>query len=178
MNHQIYEEWALMPEYLSPEEQKALEQHQKECESCRKLAENWAAVESILISAPPAVPEPGFTARFAASLESRKAKEHKRQVRRFLLILGLILVVAMSTVSIFYYSTHSPMAIIEGLFDTGAKMITFWENIKTVARSMSRLTPTAILIPMILTTAIVVGGMTLVWVATMWKFSLTGGKVK
>ncbi len=178
MNHQTYEEWALMPEFLSPEERQSLEEHQKECESCRRLAMNWSQVETLLLHTAPVSPAPGFTARFAASLETRKAKEHKRQIIKFLFVLGVIFLVSMAVVSIFYYTTNSPAVIIKGIFETGAQVVTLWENIKTVVGSLTRLTPTVFLISALVFTSIVVSGVTMVWMATIWKFSLAGGKVK
>ena len=178
MNHQTYEEWALMPEYLSPEEQKALEMHQQECESCRRISENWSKVESMLIAAPPVSPKPGFTARFAASLEERKRKEHKRQTRKFLIVLGIVFLVTISAASIYYYTSNSPAAIIENLFDTGAQLVMFWENIKTVAASVTNLAPTLLLVPVVGVMGIIAAGMTAVWMATIWRFSLTGRKLR
>ncbi|MEE4195179.1 MAG: zf-HC2 domain-containing protein [Anaerolineae bacterium] len=178
MNHQTYEEWALMPEYLSPEEKQALEAHQKECESCRELAKSWAKVEGFLLDAKPVEPAPGFTTRFAASLAERKAKEHKKQVWKFLAILAVILLLSMSVVSIFYYATNSPVVVIEGIFKTGARLVTIWESVKAIARSISSLTPIAMLLPILFIGAIMLTGMTGVWLATIWKFALVKGKVK
>ena len=178
MNHQTYEEWALMPEYLSPEEKQALELHMEECESCKQLAESWAKIETFLLEVKPVEPTAGFTARFAANLVDRKAKEHKKQVRKFLIVLSIILIVAMSTVSIFYYTSNSPVGIIEGLFKTGAQIVTIWESVKAIASSIRSLTPIGLVLPVLITGSIFVTGMTSVWLATIWKFTLAGGKVK
>jgi hypothetical protein len=176
MNHQTYEEWVLTPEYLSPEEQQALQAHQQQCESCRQLTKNWLRAESLLTASAPAAPAPGFTVRFAASLEQRKAKERKRQVRKILLILSLILVIGMAVVSAIYYSTNSPAIIIERLFKAGAQFVTVWESLKTMANSISKVTPAVLLLPGLILGSIVAAGITCVWLATIWKFSLSGGK--
>lgn len=178
MNHQTYEEWALMPESLSPEEHQSLKQHLAECESCRKLSANWAKAESLLQEAALVGPAPGFTQRFTASLAARKAKEHRRQVRKFLIILGVILLAAMTTVSIFYYTTNSPITVIESIFKTGAQLVTIWENIKAVSGSITRIAPAAIFLPVLVIGGIVLAGMTSVWLATIWKFTLAGGKIR
>ena len=178
MNHQTYEEWALMPEYLSPEEKQALELHMEECESCKQLAESWAKIETFLLDVKPVEPTAGFTARFAANLVDRKAKEHKKQVRKFLIVLSIILIVAMSTVSIFYYTSNSPIGIIEGVFKTGAQMLTLWESAKTIVSSVTNLAPVGLVLPVLAIGSIVITGMTSVWLATIWKFTLAGGKVR
>lgn len=178
MNHQMYEEWALMPDYLSPEELQSLKQHLRECESCRQLSANWTKVEGLLMEAKPVEPAPGFTARFSASLAQRKAKEHKRQVRKFLIILSVIFVIAMAAVSIFYYTSNSPIAIIESAFRTGARMVTIWENIKTFSGFLTRLAPVSIVLPFFIVSSIIIVGLTGVWLATIWKFAWVGGKVR
>jgi len=68
-NHQPFESWIFTLEGLSAAEDRALQEHLKECESCQQLAQALQGVESRLRAAAELSPAPGFTARW----ENRRA---------------------------------------------------------------------------------------------------------
>lgn len=80
MNHQPFEEWLLADDPLSPEQNRALEDHLQTCASCPPLAEAWSAVREELETAPQAAPAPGFGQRWQAHLVKKQAREHRRRL--------------------------------------------------------------------------------------------------
>lgn len=91
MNHQPFELWLLEPDDLEPEQRQELEDHLKNCSVCRQTQSGINRLNAMITQIEPATPAPGFTARFQASLEMRRKKQHQKQVRRALLVLGSML---------------------------------------------------------------------------------------
>ena len=79
MSHQPFEEWILADEGLGADERQALADHLTGCTACRRLSKSVAAVERTLTQAETAVPAPGFGARFAGRLESRRMRAGRQQ---------------------------------------------------------------------------------------------------
>lgn len=177
MNHQTYEQWALHPETCSPEEKKALQTHLLECESCKALFRNWQQVESLIVAAPMLQPAPGFSARFQASLAKRKAEEQRRQLRRFLLILGISLTSILIISSIHFYINTPPKFIFQQFLMLGTDLLVLLTNTKVVLNALFSFAPVAFLIPVIMIAASALGGLTILWFTTIWKFTLQGENV-
>lgn len=176
MNHQMYEEWALSPETCSPAEAEALAQHRKECKSCDHLARNWRKVEPLLETAPFARPAEGFAQRFQQNLAARKAAAQKRQVRKFLFILGVAFVIVVLSGSLYIYSTNPPEFLLRQVFRIGADILVTLENIKVVSSTFLGFAPGAVFLPILMVTASALGGFTLLWFTAIWKFTLQGEK--
>jgi|GEM_PF-414779 len=88
MDHRSYESWLLEDEHLTPEQDRELRQHLRNCAQCAALAH----ANRTLRAAPMSVPAKGFTVRFQARL----AAERKAQRIRSTAGLSLILVVGVS----------------------------------------------------------------------------------
>lgn len=178
MNHQIFEEWALSPETCSPEEAMALAQHRKECESCDRLARTWQKIEPLLETAVFARPADGFVQRFQQNLAARKAAAQKRQVRKFLSILGVAFLLVTLSGSIYFYSTNPPQYLLRQVFHIGADILVALENLKVLSSTILGLTPGMVLLPILMVTASAFGGFILLWFTAIWKFTLQGEKAK
>ena len=74
MNHLPFEEWLLNDMPVTPEQQRELESHLRNCSYCAALAETGR----MLRTARMASPLTGFTMRFQALLAERKIAERKR----------------------------------------------------------------------------------------------------
>ena len=74
MNHLPFEEWLLNDMPVTPEQQRELESHVRNCLYCAALAETGR----MLRTARMASPLTGFTARFQARLAERKIAERRR----------------------------------------------------------------------------------------------------
>jgi len=96
IEHDVYEEWLFTyydggaseqrgGERLDGEQEAALQEHLKTCESCRSLATAWRAVDAQLREAPQAEPLPGFTQRWMAL---QQAGQQRLQLRQTLFVLG------------------------------------------------------------------------------------------
>jgi predicted anti-sigma-YlaC factor YlaD len=84
MNHKLYEEWLFtnvegLEGELTPDQATDLQEHLRECASCRELVEAWQEVEVQLQEAPLAAPQPGFANRWQARLEADLRRLHRRQ---------------------------------------------------------------------------------------------------
>ena len=122
------------------------------------------------------LPKPGFTARFQTNLAARKAAEQKRQVRKFLgfLSLSLVLIIILGTVA--FYTVNPPRLLLSQIFTLGAKIVIFFENIKIIASTFAKFTPFQLFIPgfMVISSAVI--GLLILWMTTLWRFSLQGGQ--
>jgi anti-sigma factor RsiW len=80
MNHQPFQDW-LFEDSLDVTQAEALHSHLDTCNECGDLFGAFQQVENSLHSAPQVAPEPGFTLRWQAYLETERTQLHKRQVR-------------------------------------------------------------------------------------------------
>jgi hypothetical protein len=79
MNHQPFKEWLLSEEPLSPEQTRALQDHQQSCESCRQLEAAWTDVNDLFQRLPQAAPASGFTSRWQERLAAQQLQKQRRQ---------------------------------------------------------------------------------------------------
>jgi hypothetical protein len=92
MNHQLYKDWLLTAENLTPEQQASLQDHLHTCADCRQVSNAWESVESLFTQTPQAEPVPGFTTRWQVRVLERRQSQQKRQAwvaMGFLAILAL-----------------------------------------------------------------------------------------
>ncbi|HZD55798.1 MAG TPA: zf-HC2 domain-containing protein [Anaerolineales bacterium] len=120
MNHQLFEDWLFSEDPLSPDQVQALEDHLKTCDSCRQLSVAWSEVETLFVSAPPAMPAAGFTARWKAHWRFQLAdKNHKRQQKQTWAIFG---VTTLGTILLFMLMFGQFRSAI----DTPTDLFLFW----------------------------------------------------
>jgi hypothetical protein len=84
MSHPRFEAMLFEREDLTDSDRLALEEHLQDCDTCCRIASNWAAIENRLRKAPMIAPPPGFTVRFQQRLQQQKRR------RRIGLTIGLI----------------------------------------------------------------------------------------
>jgi hypothetical protein len=88
MNHQLFENWLLSEETLSPEQTSALRDHLRTCNSCSSLQSSWNGVSQLFRETSQVGPAAGFSARWQARLAEQRRISQRRQVLAVLAILG------------------------------------------------------------------------------------------
>jgi predicted anti-sigma-YlaC factor YlaD len=173
MNHKKFEQMILTPEALTSEEREEVDRHIATCESCRKLSLQWQKAQRLLNKPLPiAVPTPGFSTRFAQSIEKRKEVEKQQQVRSFITILVISLLAAVLISAVTYYSTNSLETIIKNIVGASAQMLFLWESLKAILSTFLGFLPAVLLIPFLLTAASAMLTLTLLWLVSIWKLTL------
>ncbi len=99
MNHQPFEEWMLDDQGLNPEQERALQEHLKTCESCPQIAQSWQAVRHAIEAEPQAAPSTRFTQRWQVHLIKKRAEQQRRLAWG---VFGLFLGIALISIGIVY----------------------------------------------------------------------------
>jgi hypothetical protein len=94
MKHKIFENWILDNPSLSKKEAILLKAHLKTCTRCQMLQSNWLASQTQMEDVKIHTPRPGFTQRWQTTLIHRREQQRSRQVRRILLVLVTMMVLA------------------------------------------------------------------------------------
>jgi hypothetical protein len=76
VNHLPFEDWLLNETSVTPEQQRDLDLHLRNCAYCSALAETGRMLSTSKMAAP----VPGFTARFQTRLAERKVVERRRKL--------------------------------------------------------------------------------------------------
>jgi hypothetical protein len=84
MNHQPFRDWLLSEEHLSAEQNLALQDHLRSCETCSQIGIAWKELESTIQKTPLVEPVLGFTDRWQVHLHEYQS--HLLQRRRWLTI--------------------------------------------------------------------------------------------
>ena len=84
MNHQPFRDWLFTgdetgEDVLVPQQRTELLEHLQGCETCRSILDAWPMVENHLNRQVMVEPEPGFTSRWEARLETERRTIHRRQ---------------------------------------------------------------------------------------------------
>jgi hypothetical protein len=79
MNHQLFENWLLSEEPLSPAQSGELREHLRSCQTCSRLQASWKGVEQMIREAPQVSPAAGFAARWQMRLAEQRRLQQRRQ---------------------------------------------------------------------------------------------------
>ncbi len=108
MDHRHYELWLLNDERLTPEQERDLRNHQRNCLECAALARANLALRS----APVATPSEGFALRFQAKLAAqRKVQRQRSLIGIFLLALTGIVALIWLVLPYLSYAALPPQQI-------------------------------------------------------------------
>jgi hypothetical protein len=178
MDHQPFEDWIFTKEELSEENNKELSKHLLECKQCADLSESWNQVEMAIFQSAMVAPAQGFTKRFARNLEIKKQKEEQRQSVRYLLIVGLVLVILTTLLLVIFTATHTAGEMIVGATSLVTSFFQAFVNIRAmIFQFLYNLPPLAISAIWLL---IAIWGlvMTPIWGVTVWRVSKQGAVQK
>jgi hypothetical protein len=174
MDHQPFEDWIFTQKDLSEINNKELSSHLIECKPCSELNESWKQVENILFQSPMVSPAQGFTKRFAHTLEIKKQQELQRQSIKYLLFVGLMIMLITVLLLVIFSFTYSAGEIIVGATSALTGFFQAFVNIRAmIYQFLYTLPPLAISAIWII---IAVWGlvMTPIWGVAVWRVSKQG----
>lgn len=116
MGHQPFESWLLSVEPLMPEDERKLQEHVDNCESCRELSFAWGEIESLFRESAIEEPKPGFANRWQIRLENLVIKQNLRKQKMISWgFISLTLVVALIVLTVmvihFFTTVQSPIQV-------------------------------------------------------------------
>ena len=167
MNHRPFEDWLLNDTPITPEQKRELDLHVRTCAYCGALVETGIALKTVKKASPQA----GFTARFQARLEARKAAEQRRRTLGAILFtaggLALLMWLASPYLATFF---SAPATWISVVVDWGVFIFTTIQALGQAGSVLVQVVPD-FLSPfawMILISA--VAGISLLWTISIWRF--------
>jgi hypothetical protein len=167
MNHRPFEDWLLNDTSITPEQKRELDMHVRTCAYCTALVETGMALKTVKKAAPQA----GFTARFEARLEARKAVERRRRILGSILFTAGGLLLLMWLASPYLLSFFSaPATWISVVVDWTVFVITTVQALGEAGSVLLKVVP-EFLSPfawMILVSAL--AGIGLLWTISIWRF--------
>jgi len=168
MNHLPFETWLLNEQSLSPEQQRDLQLHLRECEHCTALTE----VNLVLRSAKLAAPAPGFTARFQKRLEEQRALERRNRLAGISVLvlggLGLTLWLVGPYLASFI---GSPAAWIAAMVTFLLSLLTMAQAVGDIGSILLRILPGFIPPIAWLVVLSAVSGFGLLWAVSIWRLT-------
>jgi len=93
MNHLPYKEWLLSGATLPAEQEAALQDHLRSCETCRQLEPAWGDVQALIKKALAIDPLPGFTGRWQKRLEQHRLHKQRRMAWFIVAAIGALALV-------------------------------------------------------------------------------------
>ncbi len=168
MNHQPFESWLLDDLPLASEQRRELDSHLRTCPRCTALAETGLALRAPRM----VTPAPGFTQRFQARLEARRLAERRQR------LWGLILF-SVTGVGILTWLTSpllgrladSPAEWINLVLGYLMFLISSVQVLTEVGSVLLRVVPGFVPPIMWMALASVLGGMSLLWTVSIWRFT-------
>lgn len=168
MNHQPFEDWLLSDERLSSEQTRELQSHMQTCAFCAALAD----VNLALRSAKTVTPAPGFTARWQIQLAKQSQVQRKRQiVGGMILVSSTLGVLAWYTAPWLITAIQSPAALITTWIGYLVSLVSMINVIGQVGSVLLRVIPGFISPFMLMVIISSFGGLCLLWVISIWKFT-------
>jgi predicted nucleic acid-binding Zn ribbon protein len=174
MSHQPYETWIADEASLSSEQRRELQQHLQVCPECYQLQLALHAVEDLMLCAPIAAPQAGFSQRWRSHLAERLTEEQRRQTRRMFLTLIisalLVLLVLVNRVMLMY----SPVDMMASGLQFVSQFLVRLDQIQNVFIIWARFLPLYVPVAAIMIAATIMCFWTFVWGVSVWKINMQG----
>ena len=168
MNHSPFETWLLNDLPVTPEQQRELDLHLRDCAYCASLTETGRLLKNVKLAAP----APGFTNRFQARLAERKIADRRRRLwGAFLFTIGglsmLLWFVGPYAVS-FLSAPSSWLAVIVGwLVFIGSTLFALLDAGGVLLEVVANFLPPFVWMVVFSTIA----GVGLLWSISIWRFA-------
>jgi anti-sigma factor RsiW len=175
MNHQPFEQWMLDDEDLDQEQERALQEHLRSCESCEQLAQSWQAVRHEIEADPQVAPIPGFTPRWQVRLVKKRAEQQRRLAWG---IFGLCLGIALIIVGIVYIpeiARLSPAEILANLLYNVTLFLAKANQTRGIIELFTGSVTPALPIAIWVLAASSLSALSLSWIVVMWKIVVPKG---
>jgi anti-sigma factor RsiW len=167
MEHEPFKTWLVDRSGLNSDENEILDDHLAVCPECAATALKIQNLDKILGNNNHFTPSPGFTRRFLSTLPERREREQQRQVRKWMIGLGIALIlniILIITASIITRTTSTwlvNLAILYGNIDG------FFQEISMIIHTASLVVPSSLWIAAVM--------MILAWGAAgvgLWMFAM------
>jgi len=168
MNHLPFEDWLLNNTPVTPDQQRELDLHLRDCSYCSALAETGRLLNTARL----AVPAGGFTTRFQARLAERKIADRRKRIwGSALFIVGgfaLTLMIVQPYLSSFLASPAGWVsAIVSWLVFIGTTLFALLEAGLVILSVVPNFVPPVLWMVMLSTMA----GAGLLWSISIWRFA-------
>jgi predicted anti-sigma-YlaC factor YlaD len=172
MNHQPFRGWLLADEDLTVEQSKALQEHLRECEDCRRLETSWKELEAVIDRSALLAPASGFVERWQIRLVEHQ--QHQQKLRGWYMIGATSLVVVFLlglALAQLWSLINAPNVYLAAMFDRLMGVVTIYFTIQNVASSIHIPAPLYSLAAMVFLSGMI-SFMSVLWLATYRKISL------
>ena len=168
MNHRPFEDWLLDDERLTPEQNRNLQSHLRECRSCSALAE----VNLALRSARGAAPAPGFAARFQSRLAAQRAIQRRRMlVGASILTVGGLAILAVLIGPFLSAAIQNPAEVLVSWASVLTTFVVWGKAVSEAMSVISRIVPNFIPAYAWLIVFSAISGLGLLWGVSFWRFT-------
>lgn len=174
MNHQPFNSWLYEDTPLDSSQRVELLQHLKECPQCKQQHEAWMSVKHMLRTTELVQPRPQFSTRWQASLESRRLRQQRRQVRITILSLCGAALLTLSGLIIYFLSTSSIADLFASVIGTSTQVAVGLMNIGEFFEMLLHFLPPALSTAIWFILASWICLLCLVWVFSIWRISHKG----
>jgi hypothetical protein len=141
MDHEPFRIWLVDRSGLNSDENEILDDHLAACPECSAFAEKIRNLDVVLAATRQLTPSPGFTSRFLETLPERKEKEQQRQIRRWMIGLGIALVVNFSLIVAASVITRTTSTWLVNLAILYGNMDGFFQEIASFFQAVSLVIP-------------------------------------
>ncbi len=170
MNHRPFEDWLLDDQPLTPEQQRELQSHLRTCASCAAIAESNLALHSTRMVSPAA----GFAERFQLRLVQRRREQRWRQIiGTLVLVLGGMGLLYWLVGPIVEEAIQSPAQWITTAVAYLLFILTSIQTLNEVGSILFRVLRDFISPDGWLSIGMMIGGISLLWIISIWRFSRT-----
>ncbi len=170
MNHRPFEDWLLDDQPLSPEQKRDLQSHLRICTACSAIAESNLALHSTRAISP----APGFRDRFQTRLAQRRREQRWRQIIGTLVLvvggLGLLYWLAGPLIQ---EALSSPAEWITTAVGYFLFLLTSLQVLSVASSVLLRVIPTFISPAGLFFLSLVISGVSLLWIVSIWRVTRT-----
>ena len=168
MNHRPFEDWLLNDQPLTSEQKRELQSHLRGCTSCTAIAESNLALRTKHMATPAA----GFTDRFLLPLAQRRREQRWRQIiGTLVLLLGGLGLLYWLAGPFIQEALRSPADWITTAVGYFLFILTSIQTLNEVGTILLRVLPNFVSPFGWFVLSLIVGGVTLLWTVSIWRFS-------
>ncbi len=172
MNHLPYKEWLLSEGSLSDEQNNALQEHLRSCESCRQIEPAWANVQVLFKKIHSVEPLPGFTMRWQTQLEKHRQTKQRKLAWLILSIIAGIAAVLITLLGLHFIEVaNSPGNLILLWISRFTGVLSIYLMLENFFHSLSVYIPSISWLVMIFGIG-VISFMSVIWLATYRKLTV------
>ncbi len=172
MGHQPFETWLMEEHDLSSAEKQELSAHLGSCPACTTLKDNLETTGLLMKTAAVVSPRPGFSERWKVTQAERRAIQHRRQNRIFLLSSFAGAAVCLGGLYAVLRITNFTFAdLLVFLARVAAGLIGFFDQAR-VFLGVNVSGPLSLIFWILVSSGFCI--LVLIWIYTLWRISFQG----